>query len=353
MEPREFFIEDWLESYKNSVYCNLGESGYKNFYLKDLLINLNLNYLDLDKISLSDSPNQGMISLREEISKLYNDVPIENILITTGTSEALYIFFRILLNKKSKVSIFKPSFQGLYEIPKLIGAKLRFVNAKNKLDLNKFFSKEQDLYILNHPHNPTGLSLNLDEIDYSKKILFDEHYRFLDFENELGATGYKNLKNIFATGSITKCFGVTGLRIGWLVADKEIIKKARSYKDYLTHTVNPISEFLALKILQNWKELIKPIKENTLKNISYFEKKFKKILYLKKFQKPTGGLVGIVYLDKNISSKKYAKEILEKADVFLLPGIQFEQEGFLRIGFGEENLRFQKGIDKWLEKFPK
>lgn len=353
MEPREFFIEDWLETYKNKVSCNLGESGYKNFYLKDLVQNLKLNFSDLEKISLSDSPNHGSIELRKEISKLYNNVPIEDILITTGTSEALYLLFQILLNKKSRVSLFKPSFQALYEIPKMIGAKIRFVNAKNKLDLKKIFSKEQDLYIINHPHNPTGLEIDFENLDYSKNILFDEHYRFLDFKKELGATGYKNQKNIFATGSITKCFGVTGLRIGWLIADKEFVKRARSYKDYLTHTVNPISEFLALKILQNWKELILPIKNNILNNIDFFSKNYKKILHLKKFKKPSGGLVGWIELEKSISSEKYTKEILEKADVFLLPGASFEQEGFLRIGFGEENSRFEAGILRWIENFPK
>ncbi len=353
MEPREFFIEDLLESNKNIVSCNLGESGYKNFLLKELIENLKLNFTELEQISLSDSPNQGSAQLRKEVSKLYNNVPIDNILITTGTSEALFLLFQILLNKKSKVSLFKPSFQALYEIPKMIGAKIRFINGRNKLDLKKLFSKKQDLYIINHPHNPTGFGIDFEKIDYSEKILFDEHYRFLDFKNELGATGYKNKENIFATGSITKCFGVTGLRIGWLIADKEFVKRARSYKDYLTHTVNPISEFLALKILQNWKELIIPIKKNVLKNIDFFSKNYKKILYLKNFKRPTGGLVGLVQLEKNILSENYAKKILKKADVFLLPATKFEEEGFLRIGFGEENSRFENGILRWIENFPK
>jgi aspartate/methionine/tyrosine aminotransferase len=355
LQPRKFFIEDWLESYKNSCECNLGESGYKNYSLNEILAKLKID--NFDGISLADSPNRGSALLRKEISKLYNNIPIENILITTGTSEALYLLFQILLKRKDLVSLFSPAFQALYEIPKMIGAKIKTVDVKDSLDLQKLFAIDSKLYIINHPHNPTGIGLKKSELEKyisrDKNILFDEHYRFLSFKKNIGFSGYKNQKNIFATGSITKCFGVTGLRIGWLLADPEFIEKARDYKDYITHTVNPISEFLAIKVLQNWKELIQPIQKNILQNINLFQKTYRNISGIKNFRKPDSGLVSFIELENGIDSEAYAKTLLQDCSVFVLPGIQFEKEGFIRIGFGEDCEKFRLGIERWKKRFQK
>ena len=96
LEPREFLMEDRLEKFRLQTACNMGESGVRNFSLGELLENLELDSSILKDISLSDSPNQGRTDLREEIASLYEDVHPDEVLITTGTSEALFIIFHIL-----------------------------------------------------------------------------------------------------------------------------------------------------------------------------------------------------------------------------------------------------------------
>jgi len=243
--PRDFFIEERLEKYRLNVSCNLGESGLRNFTLGEVLEKLNISPETLSSISLADSPNNGREDLRHEISKLYENISPEEVLITTGTSEALYILFHLLLNKGDHVSLFTPAFQALYEIPLMLGARIKEVEVKTYLPFQDLFEKDVKLAIINHPHNPSGIGFNETEIQELKNsilkftgyILFDEHYRFLDYQKDLSFSGAGINEKILATGSITKCFGVTGLRIGWLIGDKEILKKARSFKDYLTHTV--------------------------------------------------------------------------------------------------------------------
>lgn len=357
MELREFFIENWLEQNRLQTSCNLGESGFRNYFLKDLFHNLSIDLEEFFKISLADSSNLGDLRLRKKIAELYPDTSFENILVTTGTSEALFILFNLLIKKDTRVRLFFPSFQALYEIPKSLGAKLEFVSIQKELNLDKLFKDQPDLIILNHPHNPTGFHLDKDKIleletllkNFKGKIIFDEHYRFLDFDSELGYTGYKNKTNYFATGSITKCFGVTGLRIGWLVAEKNLIQKARAFKDYLTHTVNPISEYLAFRILEKRNLLIKPIKESILSNIKYFSENYKKIPSLVDFKAPEAGLVSFIKLKNGIESKKYVENLIQNSDVFILPGSDFEMEGYIRIGFGESNQRFKDGIQRWIQ----
>ncbi len=355
MIPREFLIEDRLEKYRLNVSCNLGESGLRNFTLGEILNQLEIPFDKITQISLADSPNNGREDLRTEIANLYENISPEQVLITTGTSEALFILFQLLLEKGDVVSLFTPAFQALYEIPIQLGSNIQEIEVNYSLSVQKLFSGNTKLTIINHPHNPTGIGLGNSEIEILKNLisnfrgytLFDEHYRFLDYKNELSFSGAGLNERVFATGSITKCFGVTGLRIGWLVGDVKTINKARSFKDYLTHTVNPISEFLALEILRNRKKIIDPIKKSILENIDFFSANTPYLPGIESFRKPDGGLVCFVKLLNGILSEHYADKLLESCDIFVLPAVNFEREGFIRIGFGETPERFKAGIERW------
>ncbi|WP_061248349.1 pyridoxal phosphate-dependent aminotransferase [Leptospira alstonii] len=366
MEPGEFWIEERLEKYRKIAPCNLGESGVRNITLGELLSSLNLSPDVLTSISLEDAPNRGSLVLREEIAKLYPGLDADRILITTGTGEALYILFHLLCKRGSVVSYLHPAFQALYEIPKMIGAVLEPIPLLEYMDQSsssylpefcvwELFARGKNLAIFNHPQNPTGLSLRQDEIqkiyefaeEHTGWILFDEHYRFLDFQNDLSWTGAGLTERTVSTGSITKCFGVMGLRIGWMTGPKKLIEKARSFKDYLTHTVSPISEFLTLKILQNRERLIFPIKTSILENIQFFETIWKDLPGIAGFTRPGGGVVSFVKLKEGILSSRYADVLIERCGVFVLPGRDFECEGWIRIGFGESPERFRSGLERW------
>ncbi|PKA14778.1 aminotransferase class I/II-fold pyridoxal phosphate-dependent enzyme [Leptospira haakeii] len=367
MGLREFFIEDRLEKFRTEAPCNLGESGIRNLHLDQLTEYLNLDWRELGKLSLADSPNSGRKDLREEISKLYSNVSPDQVLVTTGTGEALFIAFHLLLQKGDLTSLFWPAFQALYEVPKSLGANLQKVDLLPRLEskelgfgkenLNNLFQNSPKLIIFNHPHNPTGIIAEEEDkndlqrltSNFPNWILFDEHYRFLSEEEDLGWSGFGLCENSISTGSITKCFGVMGLRIGWLIGPKDWIQKARSMKDYLTHTVSPISEFLALKLLQNRKPLQSKIKETLCANIRNFAHATQegKLPGIVSFKEPRGGVVGFAKLQTGLESRKFADLLYEKVGVFVLPSADFETEGYIRLGFGETEERFRLGLERW------
>lgn len=337
--------------------CNAGESGLSAFDLADTLEHAGLKWSDLERLSLADSPNRGSLSLRGEIASLYPNVNPDQVLVTTGTGEALFLAFQLLVKPKDTVTVLWPAFQALYEIPNSLGARIEKIPITGPLHQSMWEGIQANLHIINHPHNPTGQSFAEGELDKTKKyleqtgskVLFDEHYRFLPGSGMLGETGVAIQFGFYGTGSFTKCFGVTGLRVGWLVADEKFIERARSFKDYLTHTVSPISERIALGLLTNRNNFLPKIQTRVRNNINLFEKNFQNLPKIKAFSKPMGGLVGWVTLEDGISSETYADKLYEKTGVFVLPGANFECEGFLRIGFGETEKRFAEGLDRWLE----
>ncbi len=361
MRFREFFIEDRLERYRNTSFCNAGESGFHPYSLDDVVQITGFSMTDFLGLSLQDSPNSGREDLREEIANLYPGLTSENVLVTTGTSEALFLFFSELIQPGKKVAYYAPAFQALYEIPMSLGAELCpiHISENSSLFADDWFDLDFDLGIINHPHNPTGLSFS--ETEWAKLMsfvessseffLFDEHYRFLDFSNQTGMTntGVISKNNVFGTGSFTKCFGMPGLRIGWLVGDKDFLSKVRAQKDYITHTVSPLSEFVALQVLKNKDRFQKNSLREVKENLDLFSQNWQKIPFLRSFVPPKAGLVGWIALEKGILSEEYSDRLWKETGVFLLPGKTFETEGYLRIGFGETPERFAKGIEAWMK----
>ena len=95
---REFYMEDWLERFRNLSKYNYGESGASHKSVEYVLKNSGLTRQRLLekflKINLNDSPNWGRDDLRKKVSSFHRGAKIENVLITTGTSEALFLLFR-------------------------------------------------------------------------------------------------------------------------------------------------------------------------------------------------------------------------------------------------------------------
>ncbi|TGL53027.1 pyridoxal phosphate-dependent aminotransferase [Leptospira kemamanensis] len=355
MEPREFFIEDRLERFRLNAFCNLGESGLSHFTMEEMLSLAGLTGKDLSKIPMYDAPNQGSYELRQTIANLYPGVSPEEVLVTTGTGEALYIAFQLLVKPQSKLALVWPAFQALYEIPKMLGAEILPVPYANAFAASTWEGVDADLYVLNHPHNPSGMTFSPNEWDSlltllhqkEKPVVFDEHYRFLPKGGGMGKTGVDPKHLFYGTGSFTKCFGVTGLRVGWLIADKDFIKRARSFKDYLTHTVNPISERIALGLLKEKDSFLPSIQKRVQNNIDHFTSVWRELPNVEFFSPPEGGLVGWLRLQPGIRSEDYADRLMERTGVFVLPGSNFEMEGFLRIGFGAKEDVFLEGLKRW------
>ncbi|MBU0651007.1 aminotransferase class I/II-fold pyridoxal phosphate-dependent enzyme [bacterium] len=363
MKIRRFFMEDWLSSNRFSVFCNMAESGVLDLRVDELLKLTNTDFSDLEKIKLEDIDARGSLELRSEIAKLYKDCDESNVMVTTGTSEALFCLFNILLCPGDNVIVMFPAFQSLYDVPRAVGAEVRFfgLSFENKFkpkieDLEKLVDRKTKLIILNSPHNPTGQildeSLIKDIINLAEKnnikILADEHYRFLSLEKNLGIM--PSLRDfdagIICTGSFIKCFGLMGLRIGWIIADEELLKKCRDYKDYLTHVTPPLSDFLAYRALKNKQHLIKRSKDIVLKNYSSLEKWMENNKIFE-WVPAQAGVVSFLKFREECKSDDFCRKLIEEQSVFLLPGTSFEMDGFVRLGFGySENNVFEQALER-------
>lgn len=365
MKIERYHMEDWLNDSFDNHY-NLSSSGCRDFYLKDFLDLCQANMVEFDRLFLGDNDTRGSLKLRQEICKSYQNLPLPQVLVTNGTSEALFTFFNQLLEEGDEVVIPFPAFQCLYQIPLSIGCKLKYLHLMEskdwKLDIEKLaqlVSRQTKLIIINNPHNPVGWTLSEAELRYIGEIagknnsclLFDEHYRYLPIKDgfDLIPSGYDVCKRInektFATGSMIKCFGIVGIRIGWLLGAPDFLSKCRDYKDYLTHTIPAVTDHIAYLALKNKEKIIRLKKSHILANIVKLNAFMEKNSHFFQYHEPTGGIVCFPRIKNQPDSRPFCQVLKNKYSVSLLPGDAFGIPAHFRINFGVEPGTFDKALE--------
>lgn len=353
-------MEPWLIENQNVKY-NLGESGIEDKTLGEVLQLTNTSIEELTQCSFKNNDTYGSVELRKVIASFYNNIDYRNILVTTGTSEAIFIYFQIRYEPGANVIIPFPAFQTLYEVPRYLGYEVRMLDLKPeenfRINIDKLKSLVDDktkVIVLNNPHNPTGMRLSDEEINEITKfarekgieILADEHYRFLPYEEQdLIPSIYHKSDNVVAVGSMIKCFACVGLRVGWMIGDRELIESARNFKDYTTHTISSMNDLLTQKLLLSWENIVRQHKQWILENKSEFKKLIIKHNEVIDWIEPQGGIVAFPFLkDKTISGIEFAQKLVQKAEISILPGEAFEKPGFFRVGFGIEPEKFREAM---------
>jgi len=362
MKIRPFFMEEWLMNHRFNVTYNLAESGVDDLTVAKFLELTGCDLNELKNVKLEDQDTRGTNELREAIASTYESVSPDEILVTTGTSEALFVLFNVLLDKRSSVVIPFPAFQALYEVPRSIGCDLRFVplllNEGFRLNVDRLESMVDEttkLIILNTPHNPSGITIPQDDIlcvkeiadHYGAFVLCDEHYRFLPLKSDSQFTSAFDLdREIIVTGSITKCFGLIGLRVGWLICPAEIIAPCRDYKDYLTHTLSPLTDFFTKVALDNRSLILERNMEIIHKNFELLKKFMNNHSDFFQWTLPEAGVVTFPFLPEGISSDSFCRRLIEEESVFILPGSSFEMDGYVRLNFGVRREKFANAIER-------
>jgi aspartate/methionine/tyrosine aminotransferase len=355
-------MEPWLIAHQQVPY-NLGQSGVTNKTVGELLQDLDIHSDALLPLSLEDNDTRGSQTLREAIADIYPIATPETILVTTGSSEALWLYFHIRYTPGKNVVVPVPAFQNLYTVPKYLGYEVRTFPLKRENGfrpdiemIRQLVDDQTQAIILNNPHNPTGILLTNEEINQiieiaehvGAEILADEHYRFLPYDDTgLIPSLYGRSSSVIATGSMIKCLGCVGLRIGWLIGPTELLEACRDLKDYTTHTICAFNDFLAAKLLQQWHVLIPRYKSWITQNIACFEACIKNHPEWIGWIRPEAGIVAFPFLQaRGVSSENFVQELVKNEGVFILPGESFDCPGYFRICLGVEPNRFAEAMEK-------
>ena len=272
-----------LSNKHNAV--NLSQ-GFPDFDVDPILIKTVQKYFD--KSYHQYAPMHGVYKLREQISKktekLYSNYYHEEheINITSGATQAIYTAISALIREDDEVILFTPAFDCYQPAIELNGGKPVFVQLKapdfsiNWEEVKKLITHRTKMIIINSPNNPTGKILSVEDLKELQKItsdsniliLSDEVYEHLVFDNEKHNSVCKlpELANrsivVFSFG---KTFHVTGWKLGYVLAPKNIMREIRKVHQFSIFSSNHPLQMALAEYIEN--------EENYLKLNDFYQQK--------------------------------------------------------------------------------
>lgn len=291
------------------------------------------------------STTLGLDSLREHIvsryKKLWNmDITIDNVIITTGSQQALDLIGKVFINEGDNVMVEKPSYLGLLQVFSMY--KAGFVTVKlndDGLDIEDLKNtvktyKPKAAYLIPNFQNPTGLTYtkeNREKVfdvikDEDMLLIQDDPYGELRFSEDerIPYIGLNLTRKNLYLGSFSKIV-TPGMRLGYIIADKEIIKMletAKQASDLHSNIFGQylISDYLSNNDLDKHIEKIKNLyKEQASAMVSAMEKYFPKNV---KFTRPEGGMFTWVTLEEGKDVLKLFDKAISRKVAFV-PGHPF------------------------------
>jgi len=283
----------------------------------------------------------GILPLRQKIAALYNQegfvTSAENILITTGSQQALYIIAKYF--EGNPIVIEKPSYLGAVNIFRMNKMSMEAIALHHEgIDTQAFdtlYPKVKLAYLIPDFQNPKSSRYAQSARDHIAQvvareggyIIEDAPYSQLYFDSKQPSISQAIPDNSLHLGSFSKTL-TPSLRIGWVRANEEMIAKLTQIKETIDLHSSGISQYILNEYLADksrYEKHLQTLRESYQKKMEYFAKSLHKILPQFEFQKPQGGMFIYGRLP-HIDTKKLVYEAL-KHKVVYVPGSEFYLSG--------------------------
>ena len=331
-----FDLADWVIDFASGVQHNLTNSSIKTPLLSEMGIRV-----DYDQFQRKRQSFRG--ALKRTIAHTY-DVPEDSVLVTCSGSEAIFLAVGSTIQTGDEAIVTTPSYAPTYQIPHLFGAQVKYVRSHledgfqpDVTRLSEAISTRTRLVILTNSNNPAGCMINgklvqeILEIAGDSNVIVDEAFREFGFKNAppIGATLRENCLSL---GTMSKFYGVEDLRIGWILAKKELIERARKLKNWVTIENSVFSEMIACKVLEERARFVARARRFYDENVALVENWIRTRDELE-WVKPNAGLICFPKFGMPISSVELGRKLLDEHGVAIGPGAFFNAEGHFRLCF--------------------
>lgn len=364
---RKFF--DLVSEMQDVISLGVGEPDFDTpWHIRDEGI------YALEKGRTFYTSNSGLKSLRQEISNYikrtqnieYN--PNNEIIVTVGGSEAIDIGIRALVNDGDEVIIPQPSYVSYEPCTILANAKPVIINLKAE---NEFRLKPEELLnaitdktkilILPFPNNPTGSIMDKADLEAIAKIIIekdiyvmsDEIYSELSYNEKhvsiVSLAGMKE-RTILING-FSKAYAMTGWRLGYACAPKEIIKQMTKIHQFAIMCAPTTSQYAAVEALKNGDDDVKMMRQEYNQRRRFLLNAFKE-MNIPCFE-PFGAFYVFPCIKEfGMTSEEFATRLLQEEKVAAVPGTAFGEsgEGHLRISYAYSLDNLKKAMER-LKRF--
>lgn len=299
----------------------------------------------------------GADELKEVLAEIYN-CSVENVVTSSGGSEANFLTYLTLLEPGDEFIIEKPGYQPMWLSAEMLGAKRvdweRKFDQDYKLDLEsikQLITPKTKLIVLTNPHNPSGKVAPRADVQALAEIaktngayvMIDEI--FLEGTKALQTSGF-GIPNVIITSSMTKVFGLGGNRTGWIIAPKEVADKAQLAKAHTDAASSFMGELMSAEALGKAREkLITRFKERAFPNMVVVKEWMNSMEGILEWVEPDGGIMCYPRYNINMPSKELCQRLLDESGVLVNPGCYFNDEEHFRLTYSMQKETLEAGLE--------
>ena len=369
MKIEPFELERWQSVWENKVDLNISESGVHPLTTAELVPEAEQLKKILEVQQVYPQTN-GSEELRTRIAELHPGATMENVLVTSGGSEANYVSTWGLIEPGDEVVFMMPNYMQIAGLARGFGATVKPLWLRESLewginvdDLPRLVTAKTKIIAICNPSNPTGAVLREDMraavLAAAEKVgawvISDEVYRGAEFDDETTASMWGGYERVLVTAGLSKAYSLPGLRTGWVVGPAKMIEKLWSYHDYTSISPSMLTDRLASAALEPARRawILNRTRETLRANYPALQKWLAERADIFSHVPPKAGAIAWAGLRDGRNSAQMAEELRAQKSVLLVAGEQMGMESFVRLGFGGDSEHLQKAlgrIDEYLQE---
>jgi aspartate/methionine/tyrosine aminotransferase len=354
-----FAMERWQSTYEHRVELNLSESGVDPLTLAELL---ELAGENIDDLVLGYGQSNGSDRLRAHIAALYDGAADDGVMVCNGSAEANFVAMWELVRSGEEIAVVVPTYMQTYGLAQNAGARVVEIPLHEELgwqpdadQIARAITGRTRLIVVTNPSNPTGAVLSGEArsaiISAAQRtgawILADEVYRGAEISGRESQSFFGTHDRVVATGSLSKAYGLPGLRIGWTMSDATTAEALWARSDYTTISPGELTDRLAAaaldpavrpKLLERTHGIIRTgLKTMTgwLEQTGGFH-----------WRDPEAGAICFVRYDADIGSDEFAERLRTDQSVLIVPGSHFGMDRHIRFGLGMPTNLFEDALER-------
>ena len=359
-----FMLERDMSVWENKVKYNLSESGVHPMTITDLSEGNNEFVEQILTSELNYAQANGIPELRDNIAALYPGASRDNVIVTTGAAQANFTSILTALDPGDEIVVMLPNYMQIYGIGINYGLQVKTFSLKEELgwsvdidEVGDVVSDKTKLIAVCNPNNPTGHIMTDDEMDAviaaaertGAWLLSDEVYAGAEHhQEEVTPSFWGRYDRVLAVGSMSKAYGLPGLRIGWVVAPADMVDEIWARQDYVTISASMLGNKLAAYALSP--EVLPRIIARTrqyvrsgYKNLDNWVQEHSDLLSV---IPPQAAAIAFVRYHKEVNSSELVQRLIKEHDTYIVPGYLFGLDHHLRISYGMSADYVNEGLSR-------
>ena len=338
----------WAKTRSVAKY-NLATSGLNNVKLSELRVSL-------DDIEITEG-GYGYQPLVQSIATRYRVAP-EEVVTAAGTTFANHLAMAALIKPGDEVLFEHPAYEPMLALARYLGADVKRFSRRfedefqiSLAELERLVTPKTRLIVITNLHNPSGVLINdatmkqIGEIArrVGARVLVDEVYMETLFAAS-PPTSFHLGEQFVVTSSLTKAFGLSGLRCGWILAQAELAERMRLLNDLFASTAVHAGERLSVVAMQQ----LEPIGERAKQLLERNRRILNKFLDTREDLEVVRPEFGTVMFPRvrHGTSERLCQLLREKYETSVVPGVFFEMPAHFRIGIAGETDVLKAGLER-------